>query len=364
MASLLVVAAVAASMAAGGAASDRADADEAAAGDVTVVVRSVPHWCHYIPDFALPDECRQDRTWHEVCGHLSEAERNRTVTCIYSEDEALEFAYIASTAFCDDEVLDNWTCGDACDALPRIEDLRHFGDIGTGTKGYVGRIRGHCLLTFRGTMSLQGWRQDLRSVARTFLAGCYANGRRCSVGRGYKTGYDAVSSEIRALLQEIGCSKSSPVRVAGHSLGAAQATLAIFDLLSRGYTVARSYTFGSPIVGDSIFAQAYNKVTRQIPVFRVARADDPVVWMPVSPIFHHVGTEVYYPGGTGRGFRVCDGSGADTECGGSLVLDLPELLAQCVAAQDACGHMRYLKPRMRSLMGPNACRKASTEILP
>merc|ERR1712151_1373654 len=111
---------------------------------------------------------------------------------------------------------------------------------------------------FRGTDAIQAWIQDLKSVALEEWAGCSFGGQTCGVGQGFLEDYRALAAQIKAEFQEIGCGKDSPLLITGHSLGGALSMLAAFDLASQGYTVAKVTTFGSPRVGDSVFAGAFD----------------------------------------------------------------------------------------------------------
>jgi pimeloyl-ACP methyl ester carboxylesterase len=150
-----------------------------------------------------------------------------------------------------------------------------------------------------------------------------------------------------------------PVVVTGHSLGGALATLAAFELAASGYETSRTSgstsvsprnvdgvekgetpppppppprerafvagvrTFGSPRVGDILFAAAYRAVLGDR-TWRVTHAHDVVPSVPVRMMgFHHVPTEVFYPdgdpnardGGNATGAPVvCDGGGEDVAC--------------------------------------------------
>ena len=147
-----------------------------------------------------------------------------------------------------------------------------------------------------------------------------------------------------------------PVVVTGHSLGGALATLAAFELAASGYETsvtsvtsvtrdtdgvekslppppppppprARAFvagvrTFGSPRVGDILFAAAYRAVLGDR-TWRVTHAHDVVPSVPVRLMgFHHVPTEVFYADGVPRGRGggnetapvVCDGGGEDPAC--------------------------------------------------
>mmetsp|Transcript_18679 Transcript_18679/g.53984 ORF Transcript_18679/g.53984 Transcript_18679/m.53984 type:complete len:326 (-) Transcript_18679:332-1309(-) len=264
----------------------------------------------------------------------------------YSEREAVEFAYLSTAAYCSTGQLESWACGPACSHVPDMQDIRRVGSRDIAAHAFVGRLRGRCVLSFRGTDSVMGWGRNLMSLATVPYSGCGG----CRVGAGFLDGYDAMAGKIRQRLSEIGCGKSAPLAVTGHSFGAVMATLAIFDLGSSGYQLTTSYTFGSPRVGNAAFASAFNSRFSRLPVFRVTRSDDPTVYVPFRGRFHHVGREVYYRGGTERGYRLCNGSGEDGACAGTKnSFQVGLMLLWCVNPY-VCGHYRYMQPKKDGLM--------------
>lgn len=291
-------------------------------------------------------------------------QRARSAACTYSETEAIQFAALSTAAYCSSE---GWTCGEACSAVPDMRSVRRIDNDELDAHAYVGRLGEACVVAFRGTDSLSGWGQDLASVLLTEFPGCSHQGEPCRVGSGFLQNYQAIAEAIRTQLSAIGCSAgSTPLYVTGHSLGAALATLAMFDLNRLGYNVAKAYTFGQPRVGDAAFAAAFHEAMASTPVHRVSRADDPVVYLPARDPFHHVGTEVYYRGSTTEGYRVCDGSGEDAACQDSNGDgDVVALLLKCAIPQD-CGHMKYLHPAMTFPLYRDSCtrRLESTVLFP
>jgi hypothetical protein len=140
-----------------------------------------------------------------------------------------------------------------------------------------GRTR---VVVFRGTehLDLEDFRTDLSMIlARDPRAG--------SVHRGFAEATDLVWSGISARLAEGG---DRPVRFAGHSLGAALATLA-----AARHGSGALITFGSPRVGDADFRDAF-----PVPAFRVVNLADIVCRVPPPP-YRHVGLRCYL-GADGR----------------------------------------------------------------
>eukprot|EP00438_Fugacium_kawagutii_P012235 Skav216851 [mRNA] locus=scaffold1042:23138:30668:+ [translate_table: standard] len=79
------------------------------------------------------------------------------------------------------------------------------------------------------------------------------------------------------------------LRIAGHSLGGALATLAAVDLTQRGWEVEGVVTFGSPKVGRESFKSLYQELGLHHRTVRFANQCDPVPWVPpTSWGFKHV----------------------------------------------------------------------------
>jgi triacylglycerol lipase len=131
-------------------------------------------------------------------------------------------------------------------------------------------------LVFRGTTNLMDWVTNLQAFPSSWNPG----GR---VHEGFKEALELVWDEVSAELDTLKA-KNYRVFYAGHSLGAALATLAAS--LRPPYAL---YTFGSPLVGDEKFATT---LTGQ-QVYRVVNNRDKVTTLPPPSPFHHFG-ELHY----------------------------------------------------------------------
>jgi len=151
---------------------------------------------------------------------LSEASR-----LVYREDAASRRRYFAERA--------------------GLEEVRFF-DRGA-TQGALLRGRGFALLVFRGTLGADDWLSDLDCPPIPWQGG----GR---VHQGFSRQLERVWDEVRESLAAL----DVPVFYAGHSLGAALATLAAaVRLVEGGAPPAALYTFGSPRVGTADFARSF-----------------------------------------------------------------------------------------------------------
>ena len=114
------------------------------------------------------------------------------------------------------------------------------------------------------------------------------------VHEGFLTAYLCVRDACCAWLQEIAVGVGARVRVCGHSLGGAIATLCALDLSLQGYSV-QLITWGGPRVGNLAFAQFFRDKIRDADMARFVTGGDPVTRLPLhrSPLhpltnFSHV----------------------------------------------------------------------------
>jgi pimeloyl-ACP methyl ester carboxylesterase len=99
------------------------------------------------------------------------------------------------------------------------------------------------------------------------------------VHRGFREALDLVWDDVARALG------GRPCRFAGHSLGAALATLAA----ARYPAVGPLYTFGSPRVGDAAFAESV-----RVPCYRFVNNSDFVTGLPPPVRYRHVGELVHF----------------------------------------------------------------------
>ena len=123
---------------------------------------------------------------------------------------------------------------------------------------------------FRGTHNLENWMSNLDTSPVSWDG-------PGQVHKGFRDAFKPVWKSLVQFLPELSC----PVFYAGHSLGAALATLAAVK-----HPPAALYTFGSPMTGNRSFVNALNGV----PVYRVVNNRDIVTQLP-PPIlgFRHAG---------------------------------------------------------------------------
>jgi hypothetical protein len=261
----------------------------------------------------------------------------------YDPAAALRYSYAATAAYCggrkfEDAQLLRWRCGEACDRAP-LADVRLMWDRGTDAFAVAGLLAEKCVLAFRGTTDLSGWIRDLQSGRSKRLANCSHEGTPCRIGEGWLHNYQTLAPQIKINLNELQCGS---VAVIGHSLGAAEAVVAMYDLKRSGFNISEGYTYGQPRVGNYAFAEAFRTTFGdQVIPWRLTHGRDPIPHLPPMLLgFHHVRTEVFYPHNVSDGYTVCSG-GEDPTCSDQYV-NLPGMLLRCTLGQKNCPHLWYL----------------------
>ncbi|CAE7744256.1 LIP, partial [Symbiodinium necroappetens] len=121
----------------------------------------------------------------------------------------------------------------------------------------------------------------------------------CQVFDGFWRVWSGVEAKLGRVLIDNGCipgTEHGTILLTGHSLGAAVATIGMYMLQLRGYSVGLSYNFESPRVGNEAFHDAFDVMFgRKVDLWRITRSRDPVPHVPPLPIYHHVGSEAYFP---------------------------------------------------------------------
>ena len=139
--------------------------------------------------------------------------------------------------------------------------------------GFIARRKSEAYLVFRGTMTTKEWIRDFNIHLKP-----YPYTQAGKVHDGFIQVYDVLRKSVHDAFGSIGYGKR--LFVAGHSLGAALATLAALDLAStKRFKDLSVYTFGSPRVGNRLFATEFNRTLKQRS-FRIANTCDLVVSMP------------------------------------------------------------------------------------
>ncbi|ORX89147.1 alpha/beta-hydrolase, partial [Basidiobolus meristosporus CBS 931.73] len=186
-----------------------------------------------------------------------------------------ESANYASAAYCHEDKVVNWTCGNRC--IGNLNVTTYFQSDETEMAGYIGYNKDTktIVVSFRGTANDENWLMDLDFLPRSFA---YPKaGPDVKVHRGFYETYNSVEDQVREglakTLATVGSTSSDyELLVTGHSLGAAVATLGALDIKriylnpSNEFAFApnlqnvvdtnriRLHNFGSPRVGNPEFA--------------------------------------------------------------------------------------------------------------
>lgn len=251
-------------------------------------------------------------------------------------------SYVA-VSYCNASSIAGWNCT-RCDGIAAgMQPEEVISDAAWDLQGFVGWSAplGAIVVAFRGTdsHSIYNWVNNMRTW-RTDLAVNYPGApQRALVHGGFFYSYNSsslaanVTAAVGRLMQR---HPNAPVYVSGHSLGGALATLCALDLkLNQGAHDVRLYTYGSPRVGNSVFADWFES---QIKVhWRFTHNRDIVPSVPPGYMgFYHLSREVWLVdilmGHTLVG--VCDDTGEDISCHNSMCH-----LGLCSSVSD---HLLYL----------------------
>lgn len=251
-------------------------------------------------------------------------------------------SYVA-ISYCNTSSIAAWNCS-RCDGIAAgFTPERAIFDAAWDLQGFVGFSKplGAIVVAFRGTdsHSIYNWVQNMRTW-RTDLALNYPGApAHALVHGGFLYSYNAsslapnITLAVARLRQQ---HPDAPIYVSGHSMGGALATLCALDLrLSLGAPDVRLFTFGSPRVGNAIFAQWFEQMITSH--WRFTHNRDIVPSVPPGYMgFYHLSREVWLVdllfGRTLVG--VCDATGEDMACHNSMCH-----LGLCSSVAD---HLLYL----------------------
>lgn len=242
----------------------------------------------------------------------------------YEESRALAFLHFSSAAYCNEDVIADWSCA-SCKSADSTFSSKVITDKKTKTQVFVGRTRGekteNIVVSFRGSSNIPNWISNLNFPKEKQYPKC--NG--CKVHRGFYKAWDSVRERVVAEVKRL--HKEEPnaqIFLTGHSLGAALAVLCAAELgasaRSLGFPIEGVYTFGEPRVGNKAFHDFYNLGTKVS--WRVTHWKDPVPTLPPTILgFHHISNEIFYNKDSTK-YTQCDGSGEDRSCSKPLIANL------------------------------------------
>lgn len=259
-------------------------------------------------------------------------------------NELTYYGNLAAAAYCKEAKLMTWKCGRRCECIltsylmykiilvdtPWITSVSYFRNGQSKIAGFVAAndILKEIYVSFRGTKSFVNWIYNLYSSKEPVP---WRHGSQTTrvpkVHQGFLMAYNSVkkkvSSRIRTLIL---AHPTYSIRVVGHSLGGALATLCAMELNESldFSTKVRLVTFGAPRVGNDAFI---NLVRIHFPEprdrIRVTNGQDVVPHLPPFLMgYRHAPQEIYTPPGAKDGTVsfACDPfSGEDPRCSNARV---------------------------------------------
>lgn len=251
---------------------------------------------------------------------------------------------------CSQSSIENWNCG-PCNHLPGVTSptfmTNSSADGFADVYGYVARLPDQSIVIgFRGTIST-----DIRDWILDFdfkpIDPSFGKCPGCMVHEGFLRAWQSLRGQTLSILRTMNGMNAPGIYVTGHSLGAAMANIATFDLASNGYPIANTlYNFGQPRTGNPAYGIAYetivtnrtssirssttihentftnNKIgdNSNIHSYRVIHYQDPVPQLPPQAFgFQHSPLEVWYDQGQSS-YTLCSaGNGEDPTCSDSQI---------------------------------------------
>jgi len=266
----------------------------------------------------------------------------------YDPSLALHYLYAAETVVCQADIVATWTCGTNCNNLPGFFMYYYLDEVVQADNHsipiaydiIINNQTKEVIFGFRGTST----RDQLKDEFTHFIALSYSTPDfivpGATVDRYFGLVYlNFMRADVISKLQALVILYPDYVYTfTGHSLGGALATLAAIDAATAGIipisqTSPQLYTYGSPRVGNWVFAEAVSKL---IPVmFRIVHFNDIVPHVPLcqgepitkclnnnygaAPIWGwHVKQEIFYNADSSS-YKVCSETNTeDWSCSDSL----------------------------------------------
>eukprot|EP00879_Flechtneria_rotunda_P002634 GHRR01002836.1.p1 GENE.GHRR01002836.1~~GHRR01002836.1.p1 ORF type:complete len:374 (+),score=82.49 GHRR01002836.1:316-1437(+) len=269
----------------------------------------------------------------------------------FDPDRAQLLAQLQSISYCAGvHNIAAWTCT-RCAAIPDFQPhLVHF-DAAWDLLGYIGYwpALNAKVIVFRGTdsSSWYNWAENMRAWRTDATYPVPGAPKALRIHSGFLILWNSSSlastfHEAFGQLQQQ--HPAGPTYVLGHSMGGALAHLAALDLkFKHDLQDIKVYTFGSPRVGNTVFAQFFN--THITESWRFTHGRDIVPSVPPQLMgFHHVPREVWLVDVAGAvglvedRVIVCDETGEDPTCHNNACR-----LGLCTSVAD---HLVYLGAHM------------------
>jgi len=270
-------------------------------------------------------------------------------------EKARLMARLTSVAYCSDtEVIQSWQCT-RCKRVPTFQPHEVVFDKVWDVLAYVGYDPSWraVVVVFRGTDSSNwgNWINNLKTWRANHMYPI-PEAPKALVHAGFYSLYtnSALQANVTRAARELVAAHPGTTRlhVTGHSMGGALSALCALDLkFNVGFTDVRSWSFGSPRVGNWQWEQLYAAHVTES--WRFTHNRDVVPSLPPQLIgFHHVAREAWLVdvetvGGVDQKVLICDASGEDPSCHNSACM-----LGMCTSVAD---HLMYLEiPMYKDMM--------------
>ncbi|MEO6094991.1 MAG: hypothetical protein ABIW76_04700 [Fibrobacteria bacterium] len=166
---------------------------------------------------------------------------------------------------------------DSEEPIDKIEQTFQFQPVPeTDTQFFFFKTKDYVLFSFRGTLEGRDILTDL-NAERVVFSECIGN---------VHAGFYSVFKSIQKYIDD--ATKGDleiPIILCGHSLGGAIANLIAAYLKKSGHAKVMLYTFGCPLVGDSVFSHHFTKIAPIIS-YRFIHNQDAVTMIP--PPYAHL----------------------------------------------------------------------------
>eukprot|EP01062_Namystynia_karyoxenos_P058467 TRINITY_DN49_c0_g2_i1.p1 TRINITY_DN49_c0_g2~~TRINITY_DN49_c0_g2_i1.p1 ORF type:complete len:419 (+),score=88.75 TRINITY_DN49_c0_g2_i1:88-1344(+) len=257
--------------------------------------------------------------------------------------------YQSAAAYCMIAKVEDWACGSNCDKAPGMQGVQVVStpcpspklceDTLVGLTGWDAQTQ-VVTVVFRGTDNGPNWASNVNTLSYAPYGAADTYG---SVHKGFHQAWLGLKTAgMWRHIQELASAHPGrAVRVTGHSLGGALATLCARDVAAEmmvgGSKVLVELTsVASPRVGDAAFVRWMHGNLGES--WRLTHNKDVVPHVPTGWMgFQHIGREVFSKG-DGEEYALCDGSGEDPQCANACWQGLAEP-GTCTSIED---HALYL----------------------
>lgn len=221
----------------------------------------------------------------------------------------LGISYAAVTK-CSDTLLKSWSCKE-CSKVPNTIFVKSFSSFTFGTRGYIAIDNNskEIVLAFRGSVNVANTINNLNFVQKDISE---ISDKKAKVHSGFYNSMNSLASQFLTVIQTLINDpkyKAYNIKLIGHSLGGAMASLAALKLQSSlkiEFSRMTLYTYGQPRTGNLEFAKYYDLLP--ISAARVVNFNDMIPHNPPNSIsnYSHHGNELFINDNTNTNAIYCN----------------------------------------------------------